>query len=101
MDANIVQAAVPHIPGFVAGVLVTGLGLLVADWKKAKAELAKLKAEAVPTLKADLAAAEHEVHLVEAAPKVAAADVAAIIAKAVANIRAEAAKADAAALPKA
>lgn len=81
--------------GILAGLIILAIIWLIADRATLKAKLAALEAKAEPGIKKAIAAVEHDVHLVEAAPKVALNDIEALFAKGLADIRAEAAKVEA------
>jgi len=82
----------PHIPGFLTGLFLAFLVWLVIDRKQIKAELATLKAKAAPAM----TTIQHDVHLAEAALKVPADDVKTVLQSFLADIRAEAARIEAA-----
>ena len=92
---NITAQPESFLAGLVVGLVVLVIIWLIADRKALKAQLVALEAKATPAVKA----IEHDVHLVEAVPKVALADIEALFTKGMADIRAEAARIEAAKVP--
>jgi hypothetical protein len=86
----------PQAPGFTAGFLlalfIVFLVWLFVDRKNLKAQVAALEAKAAPALKA----VEHDLHVVEAAPKVLGEDIKVAILKLISDAQAEAARVEAA-----
>ena len=86
----------PQAPGFLTGVIfvlvILGVVWIILDRKDLKARVAAYEAKAAPTVKA----IEHEIHVAEAAVKVPSEDIRTALNAFFADIRAEAARLEAA-----